>query len=201
MAENAQPVRRQPELKQYPQYDHSSRECFLNLERTHVIVRPFFERLFRQHGLSGSSFNVLSILRRAASPLAPREIGERVVVSRPTVTGLLETLESRGLVRRDTDPSDGRRRRVALTKAGDQLVETLLPDVFALQVEMFTGLTAVEKETLIQLLGRIQATMIGVSNKKVSEPVKQARSGPSKSRRDNAGRAKRRQTPDASVVM
>src|SRR5690348_7373616 len=96
----AKPVRVQQEFKQYAHYDHSSRECFLNLERTHITVRPLFERLFRPYGLSGSTFNVLMVLRSAEAALAPHEIGEQVVVTRPTVTGLLETLERRGLVRR-----------------------------------------------------------------------------------------------------
>ncbi len=161
VANHPLPVRVEPELKQYPHYDHKSRECFLNLERAHVVVRPLFERLFRRHGLSGSTFNILMILRGAASPMAPFAIGERIVVTRATVTGLLDSLESKRLIRRDPDPADGRRLLISLTKSGSELVESLMPDVFALQQVIFAGLSADEKETLIALLGKVEAAAEG----------------------------------------
>jgi DNA-binding MarR family transcriptional regulator len=178
-----EPVRIERETKSYPNYDHASRESFLNLERAHVLVRPLFEHLFRPYGVSGSTFNVLMILRYSKTPLAPHEIGERVVVTRPTVTGLLHSLESQGLIKRDPDPGDGRRRRVQLTDSGKELVEDLLPQVFALLNEIFSGLTASEKETLIQLLAKVQATAVDVSHKK------------SERGRDTRGPPRRRTSP------
>ena len=155
MARNLQPVRVEPETSGYPHYDHKSRECFLNLERTHILVRPVFERLFRPYGLSGSTFNILMILRSSEAPLAPHAIGEQVVVTRPTVTGLLNSLEAQGFIRRDADPVDGRRVRISLTKAGKERVEALLPAVFALEKELFADLSTREKETLITLLANV----------------------------------------------
>ena len=168
MARNPQPVRVEPETKAYPHYDHKSRECFLNLERTHVVVRPVFERLFRPHGLSGSTFNILMILRSSEAPLAPHAIGEQVVVTRPTVTGLLNSLESQKLIRREADPIDGRRVRISLTKSGRERVEALLPAVFALEQELFADLSTDEKETLIALLAKVQATAIVASRQKAA---------------------------------
>jgi DNA-binding MarR family transcriptional regulator len=166
VARKVQPVRADPELKSWPQYDHKSRECFLNLERTHIVVRPLFERLFRPYGLSASTFNILMILRSSETPLAPHAIGQKVVVTRPTVTGLLNSLESQGLITREPDPLDGRRVRVTLTKLGTERVEAVLPEVFALQKQIFASLTAQEKATFIALLGKIQATADAASRKK-----------------------------------
>ncbi len=165
------PVRVELERRQYPHYDHSSRECFLNLERTHVVVRPLFEQLFRPYGLSGSTFNILMILRSAAQPLAPFAIGERIVVSRATVTGLLDSLESQALIRRDADPTDGRRLLISLTRDGRDLVESLMPEVFALQQDVFAALDAQEKETLIALLGKVQTGAAGIGSKMHNAPA------------------------------
>jgi long-chain acyl-CoA synthetase len=66
--------------------------------------------------LSLSQYRVLSILdsgQEAASGLA-----EKLVVSRPSITGVVDGLLARGLVRRDTVDADRRRVDVCLTREG-----------------------------------------------------------------------------------
>lgn len=66
--------------------------------------------------LSMSQYRVLSILdagQEAASALA-----EKLAVSRPSITGVVDGLVARGLVRRDTVDGDRRRVDVGLTAAG-----------------------------------------------------------------------------------
>jgi long-chain acyl-CoA synthetase len=66
--------------------------------------------------LTLSQYRVLSILdsgQEAASGLA-----EKLTVSRPSVTGVVDGLVARGLVRRDTDAADRRRIDVGLTAEG-----------------------------------------------------------------------------------
>ena len=49
---------------------------------------------------------------------SPVLIARRLRVNRAVVTGLLDRLEQRGLVRREPDPTDRRRQRIVLTDAG-----------------------------------------------------------------------------------
>ena len=66
--------------------------------------------------LSLSQYRVLSILdsgQEAASSLA-----EKLAVSRPSITGVVDGLVARGLVRRDNHTADRRRVDVGLTTAG-----------------------------------------------------------------------------------
>src|SRR5262245_23421334 len=49
---------------------------------------------------------------------SPVHIARRLRVNRAVVTGLLDRLEQRGLVKRATDPTDRRRQRIVLTAAG-----------------------------------------------------------------------------------
>jgi DNA-binding MarR family transcriptional regulator len=51
---------------------------------------------------------VLGILKDAGRPCPPNYISERLIVSRATVTGVLDTLVKRGLVRREPHPTDRR---------------------------------------------------------------------------------------------
>ncbi len=71
--------------------------------------------------LTLSQYRVLGILgegREAASALA-----QKLAVSRPSVTGVVDGLVARGLVRRDPGGSDRRRIDVDLTEAGRLLLE------------------------------------------------------------------------------
>jgi DNA-binding PadR family transcriptional regulator len=75
----------------------------------------------------------------------------------------LNSLESQGLILREADPVDGRRVCISLSKRGRERVEALLPEVFALEQELFAPLSTREKETLITLLAKVHATAVAVS--------------------------------------
>jgi len=76
------------------------------------------QRLFRPLGLTGAQYNVLNILAASPDGISQRELGDRLVVDRSNVTGLLDRLEKSGWVRRTDDPEDRRVYRVVLTPAG-----------------------------------------------------------------------------------
>jgi predicted transcriptional regulator len=72
---------------------------------------------------SVSAVMALYHLQSAASN--PARLGKIVGVSPAAMTGILDTLEGRGLVRRVPDPQDRRRTDVTLTDEGRSLVERM----------------------------------------------------------------------------
>jgi DNA-binding MarR family transcriptional regulator len=79
------------------------------------------QRLFRPLGLSGAQFNVLNLLADAEDGVSQRELGDRLLVDRSNVTGLLDRMEKAGWVRRADHPADRRIYLVTLTPAGRAL--------------------------------------------------------------------------------
>ncbi len=73
--------------------------------------------VLQAEGLSWSSFTMLFCLW-VWGPQETRALAERMGVTRPTVSGVTDTLERRRLVERHTHADDARRRTVALTAAG-----------------------------------------------------------------------------------
>ncbi len=136
--------------------DRRATEVLINVIRTDSLVTAALNRRFREHGLSLSGFNALVILRQAPDGVNPRELADRLLVTRAAVTGILDALESKGLVRRERSGADGRMSLVGITAAGRKLLERLLPEHFAAERAMASSLTANEKELLISLLGRLQ---------------------------------------------
>jgi DNA-binding MarR family transcriptional regulator len=139
--------------------DRRATEVLINLIRTDSLVTTALSRRFRQHGLSLSGFNALVILRQADDGVNPREIADRLLVTRAAVTAILDALEARGLVRRDRSGADGRMSLIAISATGRKLLDRLLPEHFAAERAMASVLSANEKELLISLLGRLQVHM------------------------------------------
>jgi DNA-binding MarR family transcriptional regulator len=121
-----------------------------------AVVHAQTEEL-RAIGLSPSGFNVLMALMNSADgALEPRDISERLLVSRPSVTGLLDTLERAGFVTRDRHPGDGRRVIVRLTDSAARLLQRHFPVHYAAQAQLLADLTDDELAHLVQLLRKIR---------------------------------------------
>jgi DNA-binding MarR family transcriptional regulator len=152
------PIRVEPDhAARYPGADRLTTECVINLIRAQSLLAAELNNRFRPFGLTGSTFNVLMILDGEAEPLSPHEIGERLLVTRGTVTGLLDTLQRQGLVKRVPHPDDRRMLLIELTDRGRTVLRETWPAHFPAQTEMLSVLSDTEKETLVRLLGKLEA--------------------------------------------
>jgi DNA-binding MarR family transcriptional regulator len=107
--------------------------------------------------LSPSAFNVLmALLNTPDHVLEPCQLADRLLVSRPSITGLLDTLQSKGLVVRKPHAADGRRVLVELTDAAHQLLRDHVEDHYTEQERMFADLEPDELATLVTLLRKVR---------------------------------------------
>ena len=78
--------------------------------------------LLKPHGITPEQFNILRILRgQHGRPLALRDISGRMIDRNSNTSRLVDKLMAKGLVRRETCPSDRRRVDIALTEEGNAL--------------------------------------------------------------------------------
>jgi len=127
-----------------------------NLLRTHSYLTPFLDADLRRNQLTAAQFNTLLLLRKAgADGLLMGEIGQKLVVTKSNVTGLVDRLERQGLVER-AEHSDRRATIVRLTDAGAALLDRTTPRHAELLAELTGGLDDQEKETLIRLLTKLR---------------------------------------------
>jgi DNA-binding MarR family transcriptional regulator len=123
--------------------------------RAESVVISTLNENFKRHGITPAGFNVLMILDGSAEPLCPNEIGERRLVTRGTVTGVLDSLEQRGLLARRRHPEDRRMLLVELTAKGRRLVRDLLPEHRAAERRVLGALSDREVATLAKLLAKV----------------------------------------------
>jgi DNA-binding MarR family transcriptional regulator len=108
--------------------------------------------------LTWSGFTMLFCLW-VWGPLETRDLALRMGVSRPTVSGVTDTLERRGLVERRGHAEDGRLRTVALTPAGERTFEELFPRFNTEESLACAGLGSDERSQLAALLRRLVTTL------------------------------------------
>src|SRR4051812_17163121 len=98
-------------------------EVFISIIRAGETAMALAESFVRERGVpSITGLMVLEVLRgerkTSGAGLAPSVIADRSVVSRPALSGVMDTLERRGLLRRQPDPDDRRRTIVEITDEG-----------------------------------------------------------------------------------
>ena len=139
-----------------------------NVLRTHNSLHPFIDRGLRELNLTGAQLNALLVLRDAGSAGLPlSEIGRHLVVTKASVTGLIDRLEREKLVQRDSH-SDRRVTLAKLTEKGAALLEAALPRHRQVLAELLDALTADEKEQLIGLLTKLRRGLREKPNGKAS---------------------------------
>lgn len=78
--------------------------------------------------------------------------GAQAGSDKATVTALLDRLERQGLIRRQVDGSDRRRRRLYLTEQGVALLAEVVPILEQANAELLARLTTPERDELLRLL-------------------------------------------------
>jgi MarR family transcriptional regulator, organic hydroperoxide resistance regulator len=84
-----------------------------------------------------------------------RHLAAEAGVTKGTLTGVLKTLEKRGLARRRAHDEDGRLVLVSLEPKGLDVIERLFPAFNAGEATISSSLTTEEKEQLAFLLRKI----------------------------------------------
>jgi DNA-binding MarR family transcriptional regulator len=143
--------------KRFPDLDPSAVEAFLHLLRTSTDVYEAFSRLMERNNISPGRFTVLMLLfRNTDKPANPADLADRSGVTRATMTGLVDTLERDGLVKREPDPTDRRMMLVGLTAKGREFIEKILPDYYRRVSALMAHTTQTDRKTLVALMAKVQ---------------------------------------------
>jgi DNA-binding MarR family transcriptional regulator len=129
------------------------------LVRTGERLLACIDQSLRHHRLSRAGREALAVLDGAGQPLSPTAIAERLIVTTASVTSLLDTLERRGLIERQPDPTDRRRLLIVITQDGKAIVDQFLPEVVALQTAALATLTEAQRRQLVELLATVGASL------------------------------------------
>lgn len=104
------------------------RDCCLclHVQRAARALARSFDEALRPFDLTNGQFSLMMSLNRP-EPAGMSDVARLLGMDRTTLTAALKALERRRLVVVNSDPSDGRSRRLSLTPEGQYLLERAVP--------------------------------------------------------------------------
>ena len=128
-----------------------------------LIERHVRSRLRSRFGITLPRFDLMSQLERHPGGLKMNELSRRMMVTGGNITGIVDQLVKEGLVERLDEPSDRRAWRVRLTRAGDKAFAEMARAHEEWVVELLSGLSRKDADSLMHLLARLKQVTLGKS--------------------------------------
>ena len=104
--------------------------------------------------LTAPQFAALAVLADAPG-IDQATLARLIAHDRPTIGGVVERLEAKGLITRQRNATDRRAKVLELTEAGQTMLKIVLPHVREFQSEVLPGLTNTERAEFIRLAARV----------------------------------------------
>lgn len=123
------------------------------IKKTALIFDKISNQLLGPYGLTGSQFKILMVLYASqAGSVRQTDIEAKFSMTNPTVTGLVQKLEAKDLVKRVAHPEDRRCKVLVLTDRAIAMKEELLALAENLEEQMTRKLDREECDQLTKLL-------------------------------------------------
>lgn len=127
------------------------------------LRRVVVDRALKPLGITRSQWWVLAFLSRRDG-MTQTALAADLDLTKVAIGGLLDRMEAAGFVERRADASDGRARRVYLTRAGSKMVITIRENVEQIELQIIENVSEdalnqaaatllTIKETLLELAG------------------------------------------------
>lgn len=149
-------MRKSSRLRQASATD-TALKLYVVLARAHAAVARHADAHAAEHDLTPAEFGILDALYHLG-PLLLGELQRKILVSSGGVTYLVDRLTERGLVQRRDSPTDRRARYVALTPAGERLLDRIFPEHARRIAQAVAGLSPQQQADVTALLRQLGTT-------------------------------------------
>jgi MarR family transcriptional regulator, 2-MHQ and catechol-resistance regulon repressor len=128
------------------------------LSETYQAFEVYSSAHVRTLGLTPAQFDIVATLGNTPG-MTTRELGERTLITKGTLTGVVDRLVDKKLVRRAAMPSDGRCQIVQLTAQGERLFARIFPAHLAHMERAFAQLSQKELSGMTESLRRLRGVL------------------------------------------
>jgi MarR family transcriptional regulator, 2-MHQ and catechol-resistance regulon repressor len=130
-------------------------QTYLVLMQTSKAIQERIRIEMINNNLNITEFSVLEVLYLKGKQTI-QQIGHSILISSGSMTYVIDKLEQKGLLNRKACPDDRRAIHVALTDAGMDLMNIIMPKHQELIDDMFGSLDHDEDEKLVKLLKKVR---------------------------------------------
>jgi DNA-binding MarR family transcriptional regulator len=128
--------------------EHRAKEIIFSIRKLMQAGEFYTKELNKKYQVSAPQLNCLISLYENG-PLPPSHIAKYIMVKSSTVTGIVDRLEQKGLVKRFRDSPDRRIITIELTDSGKNLAKNAPPPI---QQKIIDGLKKLSKDELDQII-------------------------------------------------
>lgn len=109
----------------------------------------------REMGLTAPQFDIIATLGNTAG-MSFKDLGEKTLITKGTLTGVVDRLEDKKLVKRVACLKDGRKQYVQLTRAGEAMFARVFPAHLEYLQQVFTGFKSRDYEQMAAMLRQLK---------------------------------------------
>jgi DNA-binding MarR family transcriptional regulator len=126
------------------------------LTRTQQVVFQQFKAGLAEYDVTPVQYGVLKCLW-SQDGQNPSQIAGSLFLDSSTITGILDRMESKGIIKRIADPKDRRSLRVVLTEQGRLLEEPVTRIIEEENEKVLCALNEEERTKLVEYLNRVSS--------------------------------------------
>ena len=144
------------EIKQTKPFSDEGKKAIVNILYTANAIADRLTVVLKPYNINDQHFNVLRILKgKYPEPVCPGDIKEVLINKRGDLTRLLDKLEKKGWVNRETNATNRRMVDVVITKEGLEMIHKMSEEV-GVASEFSDNLTEEEAFQLNRLLDKLR---------------------------------------------
>ncbi len=128
------------------------------LARCYQAFQRASDAHIRLSGLTPPQFDIVVTLGNTDG-MTFKELGSRTLITKGTLTGVVDRLEARGLVAREASPTDGRSTLVRLTPEGERLFHRVFEPHLAFLAPAFESLPECGRKELEKRLRQLRLAL------------------------------------------
>ena len=144
-------------------------KCILDVSKN---IRYFLDHAMAENGLTSIQSRILGYLRHAQDEgrdVFQREIEDVFRIKRSSVTSVLQTLEKKGLIVRESVPEDARVKKLVLTEEARKVQRCTCQAIGAMEQEVRGLFTEEEFRQFLDYMNRIDKKAIELYYEKEGE--------------------------------
>jgi len=124
----------------------------------YAIIWKILLALVRSLGYTDAQFDIIATLGNTKG-MSCKELGEKTLITKGTLTGVLDRLEQKGLIQRERGDDDKRQLFIQLTAQGEQVFEKIFPLMIQKGSQRFHDYQEKDFEALEQQLIKLKNSL------------------------------------------
>ena len=137
-----------------PQERSPQTATWIALDRVHSLMSRQIQATMTKHEVTRPQYSVLRLLLEEGQQTA-NALSAQMGVTPGNLTGVVDRLQSAGLVQRQRDPQDRRCVHVSLTPAGERKARAIIPGIRGRVQSLFAALDSSELDAFWGSLNRL----------------------------------------------